>query len=114
MQLCASSRMRTTINTCNLTHSRDMYALYQQLKALVFGAEAAEAEEEAAGPPLVKPTRDEPQPPPQPQTRYFTGEITSLSGTSGMIDQQVCTDSVTCCSRDSTVTGLLYQQLCDG
>ena len=58
-----------------------LHAIYQQLKGMVFGAEA-EAPEKAAG--------EERRAPPQPQTRYFTGEITSLSGSSGMIDQQVC------------------------
>lgn len=57
-----------------------MYALYQQLKALVLG----QREEELAS----KPAAEE-RPALKPERRYFTGEITSLNASSGMIDQQV-------------------------
>lgn len=57
-----------------------MYALYQQLKALILG------QHEQALP--SKPA-EEARPAVKPERRYFTGEITSLSASSGMIDQQV-------------------------
>ena len=57
-----------------------MYGLYQQLKALVWGEETEREKGEAPAPS---------PPAPQPQKRFFTGEITSFSDTSGMIDHQV-------------------------
>ena len=61
-----------------------MYALYQYLKVLVFGAEVATSNNSSDTEPPVKPEQEL-----NPQTRYFTGEITSFSDSSGMIDQQV-------------------------
>ena len=89
-----------------------MYGLLQQLRTLVLGEERERE-------------RSEPQvsrlPAPQPQKRFFTGEITSLSDTSGMIDHQVrllassqlslLKDHVT--SRDAPV-GFLHSECGDG
>ena len=58
-----------------------MFRLYQQLKNLVLEGGQDEAP--------VKPARERQRCAPQPEKRYFSGEITSLSGSSGMIDQQV-------------------------
>ena len=65
-----------------------MYAVYRLLRALVFEEEATESAEEPHAEPHVKPTRKQPLVQ-EPQKRYFTGEVTSLSENSGMIDQQV-------------------------
>jgi len=62
-------------------HVERMYALYQQLKALVLGQRE---EEDASSKQPVEARRTL-----KPERRYFTGEITSLSASSGMIDQQV-------------------------
>ena len=83
-----------------------MYGLYQQLKAMVWGEGS---EREKTEPPSA------PSPPPQPQKRFFSGEITSLSDTSGMIDHQVSSTHATAffehhtTSRD-TLTGVLYSE----
>ena len=63
-----------------------MFALYQRLKALIFERGTTSGSD---GPP-VKPVKDQ-QLVQEPQRRYFTGEVTSLSEKSGMIDQQVHT-----------------------
>ena len=59
---------------------RTMYGVYQQLKSMVWGegSEREKTEPQSA-----------PSPAPKPQKRFFSGEITSLSDTSGMIDHQV-------------------------
>lgn len=64
-----------------------MYALYQQLKALVFDRTGSASDDEGS----IKMAKDE-RCVQEPQRRYFSGEITSLSETSGMIDQQVLYD----------------------
>ena len=61
-----------------------MYAVYRLLRALVFEEEATES----AAEPHDKAARKQPLAQ-EPQKRYFTGEVTSLSENSGMIDQQV-------------------------
>lgn len=61
-----------------------MYALYQQLKALVFDRAGTVSDNGTS----IKTAKEE-RCPQEPQKRYFSGEITSLSETSGMIDQQV-------------------------
>ena len=68
----------------HLVNVERMYGLYQQLKALVFGGETAGGKEQSP----IMPAAHEPTQL-DPQKRYFTGEITSLSETSGMIDEQV-------------------------
>ena len=61
-----------------------MYSLYQQLKALVFDRAGTVSDNG----PSIKTAKEE-RCVEEPQRRYFSGEITSLSETSGMIDQQV-------------------------
>ena len=59
-----------------------MFTVYEQLKALVFGGERG-TEGKRDGPEKLPTAQD------QPQKRCFSGEITSLTDTSGMIDHQV-------------------------
>ena len=62
-----------------------MFAVYQHLRSLVFGEEEKEGGN----------SNEVPLPPPKPpiksekQKRYFTGVVTSVNDTSGMIDQRV-------------------------
>jgi hypothetical protein len=77
-----------------------MYGVYQQLKAMVWGEGS---EREKTEPQSV------PSPAPQPQKRFFSGEITSLSDTSGMIDHQVFfTPSVVMGGRTPQVGALVH------
>jgi hypothetical protein len=77
-----------------------MYGVYQQLKSMVWGegSEREKTEPQSA-----------PSPAPKPQKRFFSGEITSLSDTSGMIDHQVFfTPSVVMGGRTPQVGALVH------
>lgn len=74
-----------------------MYNLYKQLKALVLGEAQEDENEEGAGKIAVAPAQQ--QHVGEPQKRFFTGEITYLSGTSGMIDEQVARAIVAACTK---------------
>lgn len=59
-----------------------MFTVYQQLRSLVFGEEEDKGEDSNKSPP--EKTRKA-----EKQERYFTGEVTSVNHTSGMIDRRV-------------------------
>ena len=78
------------VRACVFAHPRvvylhaTMFAMCRKLQAMVFGEGGGgggrEREEGQKEPPLVAG---------EPQRRFFSGEITSLTDTSGMIDHQV-------------------------